>query len=208
MPEFRPEDYAGFTEAIIRERALRDAAFLGLTETVCGFELQAMTLRHWLVLSLAGNPLLWGDEPSAGQVAQFLWVLSPGFSTKPRARKRFLKRCGNLFGDHFSFSRRSRDRRAASREKLIAACRGYMKDAVQDRIGAASQGFMASYYSSAAEICGVLGAKLGFTESEVIAMPLKRIFQYLRVINDLSDRPAPLGNPSDLIVSNELSRRN
>src|SRR5436190_23240372 len=67
----------GFLEAVQREQFVRDAAFLRLSESVAGFELVPLTLRHYLILRATRNPLLWGGLPSPNQLFNFLWMLAP-----------------------------------------------------------------------------------------------------------------------------------
>ena len=91
----------GYREAVEREQEIRETAFLDLTHFICGVEVVPLTPRKFLFLSLCKSPFVTGDVPTAAEVMQFLWVISPKFkagndwSTR-RARDRFIRRHASL----------------------------------------------------------------------------------------------------------------
>src|SRR5438046_741906 len=91
-------DIPGYAVAVLKEQFSRDVAFLELNESVAGFELVPLTLRHYLILRSTRNPILWGDLPTPNQLFNFLWLLSPEYNgPQTRARKRFQRRCRKIF---------------------------------------------------------------------------------------------------------------
>src|SRR5689334_3095256 len=89
----------GYASAVIKERLVRDAAFLGITESLGPFEVLPLTLRHWIILRLVGNPLILRDgTPSPDDLVNFLWLLSTEFSPiDKKAKRRFERRCRRIF---------------------------------------------------------------------------------------------------------------
>src|SRR5438045_9607240 len=87
-------DIPGFAEAVIKERLVRDAAFIGITESLGPFEVVPLTLQHWIILRLVRNPLVMDGTPSPSDVVNFLWLLSTDFSHDDQSAKRKLEeRC-------------------------------------------------------------------------------------------------------------------
>lgn len=104
----------GYAEAVRREDNVRCAA-VATRETIfrlwkserffqrklrwrSNFNVNRLTLRHWLFLEAAGNPLLHsGGPPEPWQVAQFLWVVSTQFHPRAAWRRwRFIRSCRKL----------------------------------------------------------------------------------------------------------------
>src|SRR4051812_43228765 len=78
-----------FTEAVDREQKLRDAAFIGLNEWVNGIESKPFTLAHYNLLAALESPfIVSGKQPTPGDVAVFLWIISPHW----REQRTFLDR--------------------------------------------------------------------------------------------------------------------
>lgn len=198
----------GYAEAIVRERFLRDSAFLGVTETVGGFELKPLTLRHYLLLRILRSPLLYDETPSPVELAQFLWSVSAEYSTDPKARKRFLKRCRKFTPPAPPLlweSKRWRSRfNAALLEmaKCLTETREYISEAMMDRppsrIGG---GFAPDYYSEVAWWVGLFEHR--YTADQLLDMPLKALFQYLQEYKDrkgsMGQHRPTLFNPSDKV---------
>ena len=81
------DEIPGYREAVMRERFARDAAFIHspvapLNESIAGFTVAPLTLRHLLTLRISRSPLFGIAIPSPGQISAFLWLLSPHY--RPR----------------------------------------------------------------------------------------------------------------------------
>lgn len=195
MPAIDPSAVPGLMEAVAREQINRDAAFLPINETICGFELLPMTLRHYVILLIARNPLLGDAVPSPVQLAQFLWILSPDYSPKGGFRRwRILRRCRKLIpkGGKNSFKQFGRV------AEVIEACRKYVDDTFSDTPSRKpSNGFKPSHCSDAATICACFAREFGWKDEYTLSMPLKRIFQYLRDIQRHHDPKIPQFSAAD-----------
>ena len=166
-------------EAETRERTNRDAAWLNLDANICGMKFRQMTVKDYLCLDAVDSPLLLGVIPSAAELAQFLWVLSPDFSERPEDKKRFCERVGKLpYAD------------------TLAACREFVEktflDAPQSD-GKASG--TPSYYSWITSLVDTLASEYGWTPFEVLELPLRQVFQLVRAIRKRRDPKAALFNP-------------
>lgn len=67
---------ARFAEEKLKEDALREQAFLDLSAILCGEELRVMTPMDLFTLNGVGSPFVCAGEPTAGDVALFLWFLN------------------------------------------------------------------------------------------------------------------------------------
>jgi len=196
MPQLDPTKFPGYLEQVAQESLLRDAAFLPVNESICGFEVCQMTLRHWLILRVAKSPFITGGIPNPKQLALFLWILNPIYNAEGRRRRRFMFCCRWAF------------RKEENVRTLVGEARKYVAETMQDGEFVRTENYEPSYYSMAAHFCGLLGMHLGFSEDDVMAMPLRRLFQYVKVIRDLIDSGVPKGNPSDRILCDALEKQN
>lgn len=211
----------GYARAVLHERVIRDAAFLGITESIGPFEVVPLTLRHWLILRMMHSPFLTKETPSPSDVTNFLWLLSVDFSpSNRRAKRRFEKRCRKLFFPPRYLAllntQSARDRHDAKREKkmieaakIIDAARNYINESLQDRPPATKTSvFEADHYSDAAFFCSLFGREFGWSQEETLNMPVKRLFQYLNEVRERKGGRVPMFNPSDAIKANWLRERN
>lgn len=183
--ELKWSDIPGYREAVKRENDSRDAAFLDLTTNICGVEIRQMTPRDLLILDGIGNPLMEGKAPSPEQLAEFLWILSPRFSTRAPLR-RF------LFG---------RSIRRINYMEAVRACGRYIEATFQD--SPASSGMKSAPYAG---WCAHLITKLSNNpvadEQKILNTPLKRLFQYQKCLRRQRDPECPMHNPSDKLKGN------
>lgn len=221
----------GYAEAVERERLIRDAAFLPVSESVGGFELRPLTLRTYLMLRLAGSPLLEGQTPSVVELAQFLWVLAPSSVRGQVAgvgcqvsgvrwgwkRWAFFRRCRRTFvpprrpllrtRGAMRRWRKRRDEAFARAELVLREAREFVSETMQDRPGKTSKGFAPSYYSDVCFWWGTLGRN-GYPMGleELMELPLKALFQVMKEI--LDSRGESVGNPSDGVRGEYLKKLN
>lgn len=191
-------DIPGYAEAVLRERMLRDAAFLGLSETVGPFELRPLTLRGYLVLQMARSPLLHHATPSREQLVQFLWAQSVDY--KPGRKGRFAR---------WLFMRKCRKHLATFTEsaRIIGACHAYIDEAMMDAPPRQRDGnYHKSYYS---EVCfWVKLFEWHYTDAQVLDMPLKTLHQFRNAKLQSVDSKSILFNPSDREIAKHLERLN
>lgn len=207
----------GYAEAVANERLVRDAAFLCRVETVAGFDLRPMTLRHYLVLRLAGSPCLakTGDvEP--WQAAAFLWLLSPEWTPGARARARFMRRCRPfaqpglpLFSTQRAIARWGRQSKAAKARlaEVVKGIREFVEETMLDRPSGGKGGYGPSYYSDVCFWWGTLGRNgYPMSREEILETPLKILFQSLREITE--SKGGHVVNKSDGLKAEHLQRLN
>ena len=179
----------GLGAAIEQERFVRDSSFLSLPEVIGGVDVQPMTLRHVIALSSVGSPFIAGGHASPEAVAQFVLLLA-----KPQgwlAKRRLLRRIARLDYD-----------------ATIAEIKAFMDEAFQDSPASSGGRAQASYYSFAASLVDVFGTEYGWSENEILDVPLKRLFQYLNAIRKRHNPEAVLFNPSDRVRGEFLAAVN
>jgi len=181
------EQIPGLREAIEQEQTIRDASFLELPERVCGFDVPPLTLRHVLALEAVGSPLVCGGRPMPHDFAAFLVLLT---RVRGFARWNMLRRLGLVTYDD-----------------AFVDVTGFIAEAMQDSPGGAGVGESVSYYSFGASLVDCLAREYGWSESSILDMPLKRLFQYLKVIARRNGDQT-LFNPSDKVRGQWLAKVN
>lgn len=183
----------GLAEAIARETELRNQAFLDIPQELCGIPVLPLTLRRLLLLEEIGSPFVGGSTraPRPRDVVNFLWALSPYFSTRPGDLRRFSKRCRKL-----------------NPARIVLAIDGYVCDALQDRPPSTSGPTAPSYESFAAGYVDVIASEYGWSEDAILDCPVARLFQYLKRILRRKDPKAPRFNPSDQVKADYLNELN
>lgn len=188
-----------WSEERAKEDARREQAFLDLPMTVCGEELRAMTPRDLLLLNGVESPFVCPFEPTAGDIALFLWVLhkdNKGADSwgERRARGRMI-------------------RRVASRGFMqsVKECEGYVDEIFQDApAGSVGQGerrplgtcFIAPLVIS-------IALETGWAQADIIGTPLPRLFQYSKAIRARNDGKDFVDTaPSDRLTGQFLNELN
>lgn len=80
----------GYNDAIAEERRDRAIAFLGIRETIAGVEVEQLTPRRLEWLRATDNSYVCGGEVTKATILQFLWFVSPHFTTDKKARDTFI----------------------------------------------------------------------------------------------------------------------
>lgn len=186
----------GYREAVEHENTLRDAAFLEVPETICGIEVLPMTPRHFILLDAIGCPCVRGGTTSAEEIARFLWIISPEFRTVKtwfdrRVRARFVRRCRKI--------------NVAEADKQIET---YIEEAFQDSPGAQSGAAKVLDWSWIAALVHQSAAHYHWSESDILNLPLKRLFQYSRICKREENPRAIFFNPRDKARRAWLLQRN
>lgn len=141
-----------------------------------------MCIPDFLALIAAGNAHVTGELPPEGEDlaaywavhnAHFMWVLSPGFSTKKADRDRFISRLAGL-----SFDQVCADLDDYIRETFADAPR-----ARQSADGEASKRASPVRVSFAAFWIYRLASRMHWSREEILSMPLRQIFQFLRIVD-------------------------
>lgn len=185
-------DIPGFQADYKRENDYRDAAFVdGLTTNICGVEIRQMTPQDFILLDGVGNPLVVGGLPTPEQLTFFLWILSPEY--RPKAPFRawlFGRRCSRL-----------------PYWQSVTACLKYLEITFQDSPGGASI-IQRQFAGWCAHLVTEVALNLPWSERDILSMPFRRLFQYLKCIRKYQDPQAPMHNPSDKKVSEYMKLKN
>jgi len=148
-----------------RQDELRDGAFLDLPLNLCGFPCAPLTARRFAVLMHSRSPFLCGGVPMPEHVAQFLWALHPAFGyTNTKERDAFIQSCGAI-------------EYAAAVDEL----RAFIEDCFMDS-PSTSGNRSESYNSWLASLVDTLAREYGWSEGEILELPMARFFQYIRLI--------------------------
>jgi hypothetical protein len=181
------EQIPGLATAIEHEQLVRNASFLELTERVCGFEVPPLTLRHMLALESIGSPLVCGGRPMPHDFGAFLVLLTGATGFR---RWNLLRRLGRVnYGIAF--------------DDIVS----FINEAMQDSPGGSNGEGEISYYSFGAAIVDRLAREYGWSERAILDLPLKRLFQYLKLFTG-KDGKVPLFNPSDKVRGKYLAELN
>lgn len=191
MDEALAQLVPGYREAVEKESAARDAAFIETPRTICGVDVLPLTLHHLVLLSFVRSPFIVGGVPDGGSVVQFLWITSPQFKPSDiNARDVFIADCRKL--------------------PFVEAVTGIKAhvDAAFSDFSVPSGPSAASIASHAAYLVDAMASEYHWSEQEIRTMPLARIAQYIRIIRRRNDPKAIFVNPSDHIVSAHYRAKN
>lgn len=189
----------GLREAVERETFLRDVSYLfEVPERIGPVQVKPFTLRHLIILTTTGNPLICGGFVTPEAIGAFLWVVSPDYEPENKWRRWwFLRGCGDL-----------------PTERTLTAIKEYLDEAFMDAPPAGGNNKDARHWSFCTDIIHLLASSYGWSHSEITSLPLKIIFQHVKLISHSNDPKAPLFNPSDSVrgqwlkAENEKNKRN
>lgn len=183
-------DIPGYRDAVEREQSLRENAFIDIEEQICGVDITPLNLRQWSILAAIGNPFIKGGDFGAADAAMFLWAISPEYSPQKKKRDDFIKRIAKI--DY---------------AETIKAIAKYLDNAFFDapRSGKGDSGSIATFTAC---VIHRLASTYGWSENQILAIPLKRVWQYLRLIKRDDSPGSCFGNPSDEIRAEWLRKVN
>jgi hypothetical protein len=157
----RTELLKAVEDAARLDQEVRAYTFVGIPHVVAGVEVQAMTGVHFNILFQAKNPYIIGGKTSPADAALLLWVVSPGFSPNLKARRKFIERL--------------------NQDTLCSDVSSYIADMFMD----APSGGGTSAEPVADTLAWTvhrIAAAYGWDDSVILAKPLPRLYQYLRLI--------------------------
>ena len=191
------DEIAGYSEAVEREKATRDAAFVNLPREVCGKPVLPITLRRLLILDGVKSPFITNHTtPSGADVALFLWVCSPEFCADKSKRDKFIAGCRKL-----------------KYAQAVSEIGEMILETFYDSPARGKEeGERASYWSFAASVIDTIATEYGWYEEQILDAPLARVLQYVKIISHrklaASGNPPPLFNPSDKVKHDWLVAQN
>lgn len=178
-------------EALDAER--RDLAFLAVPARIGGLDCLPLTPHHLLCLFLARSPFLCGGRVLAEHVAQFLWIVSPGFRLgDPKGARAFA-------------------RRIAIKVRYTAAVKQIdqlLEAALADRPAGGAGPRTPPIASFAASLVHEFAWAYGWPAQVTLHTPLAQLYQLLRYIVREENPKAPLfAGSADKVKGAWLRRR-
>lgn len=173
LPKQTAKATAASKYATIRKEIERDrlhAWSSAPTFTIAGFEVAPMSLRSMIDLELSENALIVGGEPTAGDIAAYIWRHHPDYGDNAK-RKAFTKRVAEarnvdeIIADIF-------DHYGAALEESPAA----------SQFGGTSIDNRLPPIPAIASICHEYGATFGVDPRDVADIDLRVVFQSCRAI--------------------------
>ena len=200
----------GLTDAVQKENIQRDLAFLALgdtsglyAETIAGISVRPLTTRHLLALTVADSCFVTG-KPFDGQTAFGELVKLLRVIAVPVKRRWWQRALTN---------RQENERIIATAfsgniERDLDAVKAYFEEAFADVPVANGDHDTRKYYSTAAFICYFMGRELHVPMEQSLDVPLKVVWQIMKVHQRRENPDAILFNPSDSLVANRLAELN
>jgi hypothetical protein len=207
-----PQDFIeipGYAEELARERDLRRDAFSPLGgECIAGLPVKDLTPRHLLWLDALHNGLVCAfdfesNRELAGQIGQFLWIVSPGYAPPRgfwhRLLLRFRRRCLILSIRHLPWRR------------VVAEIKRYLDAAFYDAPQAPADAPAAK--ANTLPWSGMLYdemVSLGYAWSyeTFLDTPFKRLWTLHAIARHRMHPDSPLAHPSDQFAVRYIERLN
>lgn len=156
----------GYADAERRQEQLRDAAYLNLPLSLCGLPCAPLTPLRFAVLIHSRSPFVCGGFPLPENVAQFLWVMSPGFSyTDTAARDSFVESIAA----------------GVDYESAVKEITGFIEGELLDA-PPSDKSHGDSFYSWLASLVDAFGHEYGWTREHILDEPMAVLFQQLKII--------------------------
>lgn len=203
----------GYREAVLKEDADRERAFCeDAPELICGVCVRAFTFTHLLRLRAIHSPFILGGNPAEKDVLTFLWCVSFEYQAAiavrdfvgalfPKAGRWLFSRLQRRYGRNLP--------RKLTLEQWVEGIQEYTISAFQD--GPRNRGgvmFNASFYSGPTALIHAICPVINCSPKDLMAMPVKQIFQHQRAIKLANNPKAILWNPSDKVRGDWLDSLN
>lgn len=213
-PQNLLEQIPGYREAVEKEREQRESSFTCLNEFLCGIEVLPLSVWHMVILSAVKSPFIFGREASITKAEQFLWIVSPQYRAAISLNNRlspWLPKIASyiLARKKKQFAKITRCIQMADAD-IILAVETFVMNAFRDCAGGDSNSFNPSYYCAPAAIIAELTSALHFSRDQILALPIKEVFQYQRWLRGQRDPKSLflLINESDKVRSKWLAEQN
>ena len=199
----------GFKEAIRHERTLRDRAFLGGNEIVCGVVVKQLSLRTSLFLEHAQNGFFirFNFDDDLEVLAHALQVLRFSEPNWKAPEVEYPTLWATWWQGMKDLRFQKRVIKKQSPEAIVKEVREWIDDAMFDCPSGGQSDIPApSYVSYPASLVDLFAAAgLKFTYDEILDMPLKRLWQHWRLAaHRVYDKK--LTNPSDEIAVEHIAK--
>lgn len=198
----------GLREAIKREARVRDTAFLDGHEIVCGVEIVPLSLRRLIWLEQAHNGLVvpwkWdSDAELFSHAVSFLYFLRPDYRPPFSPKETFWQSFRSGWKEQLFLGRFNK----TDRKAMIDEINDWIADSFMDApSGGGNEVTPASYASYPVYLIDLFAeAGLTFTYSEIMDMPLARLWQFWRIASRRVHQ-TKLTNASDALAVEHLAK--
>ena len=198
----------GFSESLRKERTLRDSSFANTGRKIGPFTVRLMTLRDLCWLDAERNGLIVPcqfekEHEAYAHALALIWHLSPGVSMPENGHSMTLiDGLSMLLRKVYIFTVGA----FLDEEKILRETVRYIDDRFYDspKSGKSDNPAMDKAYASGTASVVDLFAAGGYcmTESQILDMPLDRLWQYGRLITQRLG--GKIANPSDWLAANHL----
>lgn len=210
MVTLQTVEVPGLREAIARESRVRDSAFLRGNEVVCGVVVRPLCLETLIWLEQAHNGFFVryvfdDNRERLAHAIQALYYSRPGFTIPESPVVGFWKSFKDGLSEQLFIRRLVKGKQ---RHTIVNEVAEWISDAFMDApSGGGDNAIRSPTYASYPVYIFDRFAEAGFSFSydEIMNMPLKRLWQYLRIANRRLGAGS-LTNPSDQIAVDYLAK--
>ena len=181
-------------EAKRRDAEARNLCFLDPVETLCGEPCVHLTIEKLIILEQCESVFLHTGETSVEpeDVLTVLWVLSPSFVLNEKKA--------------IQYRAKRRKRVRVDLGKYVKSILSYFeltfRFAPPKRDGQETQGWVAT-------IIDLLAAEYGWSEQDILHLPLARAFQYIAAMRErITDTPVRFSSEADKVKAEFLKKVN
>lgn len=177
-------------EAVEMEQFIRDASYVSNTEFIGQIEVWSLTPKIFAKLSIMQNAFLTaGSVITGGDILDFLWEV---------------KKDKSMYKDQFAKALMQ----GMDIEKVGKDIARYFEWSFQDMsMGGKSSGSVPKY-STLASMVHALASAYHWSEEDIINIPYRRLFQYMRVIAKSNGDKSYMRNKSDDIKDDMMQAYN
>jgi hypothetical protein len=184
-----------------RDAQHRDEAFVATTHTVCGVELRPMSPYELHLLQALENPFIVGGAITPESIAQYCALLAEPAPRGWWARRRFFRVLARQ-----PYARAVAEIRAYQ-TRIFYASGATTEDSPSPNSDLPSPGASApAPLSLIAPLITSVAMATGWSESELMSMPLPKLFQYQRAIQQQQGQGDTFYAPADRLISRALEQ--
>ena len=170
----------GLSEAVKaaerEEEVVREFAFSGLPESICGLEVEPFRIPHLRQLILVDSPFVTGKEPTPESVFDFLWIVSTIYPKSNSESKKALW-----------------ERIKSANLDWALGIHAYVSEAMMD--APKGGGGNSPIASMSASLVNIIASSYGWSREQIEKEPIKSIYQYVRLIQRDANPESPIDNP-------------
>lgn len=183
-------------EVLEKESNYEAEPWLFETITLCGVEVNNLTLRHVLILDGIDNPVLTGESVDVDTLAVFLWVISKEFQLgNNKARDAFIEKISTI--DYI---------------KLLQAVRDYIEGALSHSRAMTDDNKKQKKPNAhfVAYVIDSFASAYSWNIEYIMSLPLAIIHQLIAVINEricaTNDEPYSITRESDKLINRHIRK--